>query len=72
MYAYIFFFPKARFVKPVIPGQTLKVDMWQDGNRIHFETSVVETGKIVISGKYIMFINNECSSYFNYPYHARY
>ncbi|XP_050514402.1 peroxisomal multifunctional enzyme type 2 isoform X1 [Diabrotica virgifera virgifera] len=44
---------KARFVKPVLPGQTLKVDMWREGNRIHFETSAVESNRIVIAGAYI-------------------
>ncbi|XP_050306233.1 peroxisomal multifunctional enzyme type 2-like isoform X2 [Anthonomus grandis grandis] len=44
---------KARFSKPVIPGQTLRVDMWKEGNRIHFETVVVETDKPVITGAYI-------------------
>lgn len=44
---------KCRFVKPVLPGQTLKVDMWREGNRIHFETSVVETGKVCIAGAYV-------------------
>ncbi|KRT82416.1 dehydrogenase [Oryctes borbonicus] len=40
---------KARFVKPVLPGQTLTVNMWRDGNRILFETFVAETNVIVIS-----------------------
>ncbi|KAL3285534.1 hypothetical protein HHI36_000065 [Cryptolaemus montrouzieri] len=44
---------KARFVKPVIPGQTLKVDMWRENNKILFETSVVETNTVVIGGAYI-------------------
>uniref|UniRef100_A0A1L8DZ43 Peroxisomal multifunctional enzyme type 2 n=1 Tax=Nyssomyia neivai TaxID=330878 RepID=A0A1L8DZ43_9DIPT len=44
---------KVRFVKPVIPGQTLKVDMWQNGNRIQFKTSVVETGQDVLTGAYV-------------------
>jgi len=44
---------KVRFTKPVIPGQTLKVDMWQNGQRIHFKTSVVETGQDVITGAYV-------------------
>lgn len=44
---------KARFTKPVFPGQTLKVDMWKEGNRIYFETSVVENGQVVISGAYV-------------------
>lgn len=43
---------KVRFVKPVIPGQTLKVDMWKNGKRIFFKTSVVETGVEVITGNY--------------------
>ncbi|CAG9766389.1 unnamed protein product [Ceutorhynchus assimilis] len=44
---------KARFSKPVVPGQTLRVDMWRDGNRIHFETVVVETNQAVITGAYV-------------------
>ncbi|XP_045483178.1 peroxisomal multifunctional enzyme type 2 [Harmonia axyridis] len=44
---------KARFMKPVIPGQTLKVDMWRENNRIYFETSITETNTVVIGGAYI-------------------
>lgn len=44
---------KVRFTKPVIPGQTLKIDMWQNGQRIHFKTSVVETGQDVITGEFL-------------------
>lgn len=44
---------KVRFTKPVLPGHTLKTDMWREGNRIHFETSVIETGNVVISGAYM-------------------
>lgn len=43
---------KARFTKPVLPGQTLVVNMWANGERIHFETSVLETKFVVITGKY--------------------
>ncbi|XP_015524954.1 peroxisomal multifunctional enzyme type 2 isoform X1 [Neodiprion lecontei] len=44
---------KVRFSNPVIPGQTLRTDMWRNGNRIHFETTVLENNKKVITGAYI-------------------
>uniref|UniRef100_A0A1B0G798 Uncharacterized protein n=1 Tax=Glossina morsitans morsitans TaxID=37546 RepID=A0A1B0G798_GLOMM len=44
---------KVRFAGPVIPGQTLQIDMWQESKRIHFLTNVVETGKNVITGAYV-------------------
>lgn len=44
---------KVRFSKPVVPGQTLQVNMWRQGNRIFFRTSVVETKEDVITGAYV-------------------
>ena len=44
---------KVRFAKPVLPGQTLRTDMWQNGNRIHFETYVVEDNTAVLTGAYV-------------------
>lgn len=42
---------KCRFTKPVYPGETLKIDMWLVGNRVHFETSTVESNQKVLTGK---------------------
>ncbi|KAJ9470923.1 Peroxisomal multifunctional enzyme type 2 [Diplonema papillatum] len=40
---------RARFSSPVIPGQTLEVLTWRDGNRIVFVTRVKETGSVCIN-----------------------
>lgn len=47
---------KVRFTKPVLPGHTLEIQMWQNGNRIHFKTINVDTGAEVITGKQLIFI----------------
>lgn len=41
---------KVRFTKPVYPGDTLKVEMWQDGNRIFFRTLIADSNVEVLSG----------------------
>lgn len=41
---------KVRFVGTVIPGQTLKTEMWKEGNQVIFQTKVGEAGKLCIAG----------------------
>ena len=44
---------KARFSKPVIPGQTIRTEMWQEQNRVLVQCKVVETGEVILSGGYV-------------------
>lgn len=38
----------ARFSSPVIPGDTIRTDMWQDGNIVSFQCSVRERDVVVL------------------------
>lgn len=46
---------QARFSSPVLPGQTLSVEMWRDGNEISFQARVKESGRLALSnGKCVL------------------
>lgn len=46
---------QARFSAPVFPGETIRVDLWRDGNIVSFEASAKERGVTVIkSGKSVL------------------
>jgi len=46
---------QARFSSPVLPGQTLAVEMWRDENAISFQARVRESGRLALSnGKCIL------------------
>jgi acyl dehydratase len=38
----------ARFSAPVLPGDTIRTDMWQDGNTVSFQCSVRERDTVVL------------------------
>ncbi|KAG0413126.1 hypothetical protein HPB47_009735 [Ixodes persulcatus] len=41
---------QARFTGPVVPGQSIRTEMWKEGNRVLFQCSVPESKKQIISG----------------------
>ncbi len=43
---------RARFSRPVFPGQTLTVSMWVDGSTAQFQTSTEDGGVVVDQGRF--------------------
>lgn len=46
---------KVRFASPVLPGQTLRTNMWKEGKRVVFTCEVAETGKKCLDGGFVEF-----------------
>jgi len=49
---------KVRFAGTVLPGQRLRTEMWKEGGKVIFQTTVVETGKPCIIGAGAELVNN--------------
>jgi acyl dehydratase len=40
---------RVRFTAPVLPGETLRTELWRDGAVISLRTTAVERGAIVLN-----------------------
>lgn len=40
---------KVRFAGTVLPGQTLRTEMWKENNKVIFQTVIKETGKVALA-----------------------
>jgi len=52
---------KVRFAGTVIPGQTLRTEMWKENNRVLYQVVVVETGKLAISNAAAELVDSNAS-----------
>lgn len=53
---------KVRFAGTVLPGQTLRTEMWRDGTKVIFQTKVVETGKLCIAAAGVELVGRDGAS----------
>ena len=53
---------KVRFAGTVLPGQTLRTEMWRDGTNVIFQMKVVETGKLCIAAAGVELVSRDGTS----------
>ncbi len=53
---------KVRFAGVVLPGQTLRTEMWKEGAKVIFQTKVVETGKLCITAAGVELVGRDNST----------
>ena len=44
---------RLRFTSPVFPGETIRTEIWKDGNDVSFRSRVVERGKVVLDNGHV-------------------
>lgn len=52
---------KVRFAGTVLPGQTLRTEMWKEGGKVIFQSTVVETGKPAIQAAAVELVDGGSS-----------
>lgn len=45
---------RVRFAKPVMPGDTLVVEMWKEGNKVIFVTKSKTSGEVCLNNAYLL------------------
>lgn len=52
---------KARFLNTVLPGQTLRTDMWKENGKVIFQTTILESGKLALAAAAVELANSKSS-----------
>ncbi|KEF63223.1 peroxisomal hydratase-dehydrogenase-epimerase [Exophiala aquamarina CBS 119918] len=53
---------KVRFTGTVLPGQTLRTEMWKENSKVIFQTSIKETGKLALAAAAVELVDTNVTS----------